>query len=491
MKPTYIEIELRKIKLKLGQTQEFLKIALIEISKGDEKISKCNEEISKRDEEISKLREEIAKLKEQFSKNSKNSSKPPSSDQKGNTDPKQPKENRKKRQGKSRTLFPPERVDKHITCSRENCPHCGSSAIELNGQSPEILQQAELPKIKATVTEYQLLKYGCLACGKNSVASLPVGVPDSTFGPNLMGLLVNLTGVFHLSKRESIQLIKELLDVDISVGSVSNIEERVSVILDPIYKRIHQFILESKFCKHFDETGWRDQGKRHYVWLACCESAAFYMIDRHRSSKAFLKMFRTNPEHVCCVTDRYAVYSMFKMHQYCLAHLIREFHGYAEREGLDKQIGEALEKELKKACHIHKQYRNGESDLKKRNLRLGYRKRRLRRLLEEGMVHGSDKLFKLSETLLDDFDNLWMFTKIPGMEPTNNLAERDLRKLVMWRKKSYGTRGARGKRFVERITTIAQTLKRQSRSVLSFTQETLTQFYNNSTVPFIHEAFGF
>ena len=215
------------------------------------------------------------------------------------------------------------------------------------------------------------------------------------------------------------------------------------------------------------------------------------MIDRHRSSKAFLKMFRTNPEHVCCVTDRYAVYSRFKMHQYCLAHLIREFHGYAEREGLDKQIGEALEKELKKACHIHKQYRNGECDLKKRNLRLGYRKRRLRRLLEDGMVHGSDKLFKLSETLLDDFDNLWMFTKIPGMEPTNNLAERDLRKLVMWRKKSYGTRGARGKRFVERITTIAQTLKRQSRSVLSFTQETLTQFYNNSTVPFIHEAFGF
>ena len=31
------------------------------------------------------------------------------------------------------------------------CPHCGSTGIQLNGQSPEILQQAELPEVKAVV----------------------------------------------------------------------------------------------------------------------------------------------------------------------------------------------------------------------------------------------------------------------------------------------------------------------------------------------------
>jgi hypothetical protein len=103
----------------------------------------------------------------------------------------------------------------------------------LNGQSPEIFQQAELPEIKAIVTEHHLLKYDCARCGKNSVAPLPSGVPDSAFGPKLMGLMVTLTGVFHL---------------------------------------------------------------------------------------------------------------------------IRDFHGYAERDGPDKQIGKALESELKRACHIHKRY---------------------------------------------------------------------------------------------------------------------------------------
>jgi len=111
--------------------------------------------------------------------------------------------------------------------------------------------------------------------------------------------------------------------------------------------------------------------------------------------------------------------------------------------------------------------------------------------LEDGMANGSDDLFKLSETLLDDFDKLWAFTKIRGMEPTNNLAERDLRKLVVWRRKSYGTRSNRGKRFVERITTIAQTLKRQSKSILTFIQEAVIGFYNRTSAPFISEAFGF
>jgi len=479
MKPTYDEIELElhqakaelnQTKAALGQTTELLKKAL---------------------EEIGRLCEEVAKFKEQIARNSKNSSKPPSSDQKGNTEPNPPKKERKKRKGKARTPFPSQKVDCFVQCLQENCPHCGSSAIQLNGQSPEILQQAELPEVKATVTEYQLLKYGCAACGKNSVAPLPAGVPDSAFGPKLMGLLVTLTGVFYLAKREAVQLIKELYGVDMGVGSVSNIEERVSKALDAIYGRIHRFVIESKFCKYFDETGWRDRGKRHYVWLACCEQAAFYMIDRHRSSKAFLKLFTADPDHVSVVTDRYAVYSIFKAHQYCLAHLIREFHSYAEREGADKQIGEALESELKTACHIHKKYREGEITLEQRNRRIGYLKRKLERHLEDGMANGSDDLFKLSETLLDDFDKLWMFTQTPGMEPTNNLAERDLRKLVIWRRKSYGTRSDRGKKFVERITTIAQTLKRQSKSILSFIQEVIVEFYNNGATPFIFEALGF
>ncbi len=434
--------------------------------------------------------EEIAKLKERLDRNSTNSSKPPSTDQKGNTtDADKPPRN--SRAGKARPSFPLDKIDKHVQCTRENCPHCGSSQIGLNGQPSEILQQAELPEIKATVTEYQLQKYRCEDCGKNSTASLPVGIPDSAFGPKLMGLLATLTGVLHVAKREAIQLIKDLYDVDMGVGSVPNIEERVSAALDPVYGRIHKFILEHKFCTHFDETGWRDRGKRHFVWLATCQHAAVYRIDRNRSTAAFRRLIGQETWDAPAVTDRYAVYNSFKNHQFCLAHLIRDFKSYGERDGPDKTIGTALEKELRLSCKIHREYREGKIILAERNRRLGARKRRVEYWLGDGLANGSDALAKICGTLLEDFEKLWTFTRIPGMEPTNNMAERDLRKLVIWRRKSYGTRSERGKKFVERITTVAQTIRKHGGNVLHFVQRAIESFYSRSLPPLISEAMGF
>lgn len=155
------------------------------------------------------------------------------------------------RVGKSRTPFSTDRIDSHVQCSQENCPHCGSIAIELSSAPGEKWQQAELPEVRAVVTEYELLKYCCKGCGKNSTASLPSGVPDSAFKPKLMGLLATLTGVLHVAKREAIQLIKDLYDVDMGVGSVPNIEERVARALDGVYDRIHKFVMGHRYCTHF------------------------------------------------------------------------------------------------------------------------------------------------------------------------------------------------------------------------------------------------
>lgn len=457
MKPTYEELEAKVCRL-----EELLKQAL----------------------------EKIAQLEARLNRNSKNSSKPPSTDQKANTADKD-KSLRHGREGKARPSFPPDKIDKQVQCTQENCPHCGSFKINLNGRASEILQQAELPEIKATITEYHLQRYSCKECGKNSTAPLPPGIPDSSFGPKLMGLLVTLTGVLHVAKREAIQLIKDLYGIDMGLGSVPNMEERVSAALNPVYDRIHKFVLIHEFPTHFDETGWRDKGKRHFVWLATCQHAAFYRIDRNRSAAAFQRLIGKETWDAPAVTDRYAVYKSFKTHQFCLAHLIREFKGYGEREGPDKAIGSALENELRLSCKIHGKYREGRISLIERNRRLGARKRRVEYWLDDGLANGSDALSKICGTLLEDFEKLWTFTKILGMEPTNNMAERDLRKLVIWRRKSYGTRSERGKRFVERVTTVAQTVRKHRGNILHFVQESIKCFYSRNLPPMISEAMGF
>jgi len=260
----------------------------------------------------------------------------------------------------------------------------------------------------------------------------------------------------------------------------------VANALDPIYQRIHHIVIEGQFCKHFDETTWRDSGKRHYVWLASCSVAAFFAIDRFRNMEAFRKLVGKDPTNLPSVTDRYAVYnSLGELHQYCLAHLIRDFRKYAERDGPDGIVGTGLVDELTLVCKIHAEYREGKITLKQRNMRLGHRKRKVTFWFEDGMANATTKLFRLCEKLLDEFDHLWVFTKVEGMEPTNNLAERDLRKLVVWRKKSNGTRSERGKRFVERITSVAQTLKRQGVNILHFVQKAVISFFNNESAPLI------
>ena len=54
------------------------------------------------------------------------------------------------------------------------------------------------------------------------------------------------------------------------------------------------------------------------------------------------------------------------------------------------------------------------------------------------------------------------------MEPTNNAAERALRRAVLWRRRSFGTESEAGSRYVERILTAVTTLRQQGRDVLDY-----------------------
>jgi transposase len=465
MKPTYEELSAENKALK--ERIKFLEIAL------------------------AKALKKISELEEKINKNSKNSSKPPSSDQKANLSS-NTKKKRKSRKGLHRGTYPREKIDKVVVCKATSCPCCGSESISEKKQASQTLQQAELPSIQAIITEYKKLKYHCNSCEKNFSANLPAGIPNSAFGTNLMGLVASLTGVYHLAKREAVELIKNLYDVDIGLGSILNIEAKVKKSLDPIYNNIHNFVLKSNLCKHFDETTWRDSGKHHYVWLASCKEAAFYKIDRRRNTEAFLKLSKNIINFSACVTDRYAVYNILKgKRQYCIAHLIRDFKNFAQRDGPDGKIGFSIENSLRSACKKHRYYQDDRINLVSRNSSLGYYKNKIEKLLEDGIANGGDKLFKLCTTLLDNYEKVWAFAKNPEIEPTNNLAERDLRKLVIWRKKSFGTRSERGKNFVERITSISQTIKRQKKNVLKFIQKAVVNNFSEKENLKIYPALGF
>ncbi|HUT01301.1 MAG TPA: transposase [Phycisphaerae bacterium] len=63
---------------------------------------------------------------------------------------------------------------------------------------------------------------------------------------------------------------------------------------------------------------------------------------------------------------------------------------------------------------------------------------------------------------------LWTFADVPGVEPTNNAAERAIRPAVWWRQASFGTQSERGNRFVESLLTVTATCRLQARNVLDY-----------------------
>jgi len=462
-----------------------------QLEKAEHQLEKAEHQLEKTNQFLKQALDRIAELEEKLKLNSKNSSKPPSTDQKANTEKPPPKKPRKGHPGVCRTPYPPSRIDNHIKCIRETCPHCGLTDLQESILPPDYLQQVDLPEIRAIITQYALIKYQCQKCHKHSLGKLPKEISPSTFGPKLAALLSLLTGVFHLAKREAKQLIQDLYHIDISIGSIPNIEEKVTKALTPIYERIHHFAIKSTDCKHFDETTWRNSGKRNYVWLATTKHAALYKIHPNRSNKAFKELTLGNTTFQA-VTDRYATYNKIgKDHQYCLAHLIRDCHRWSERDGPDGKIGENLEKFLKRSCKAHRNFSEKKISLKERNKIIGYCKYYFEKWLVEGITFGSELLYKWCMHLDKTLFKLWTFFRFSDMDPTNNLAERDLRKIVVWRKKSYGTRSERGKKFVERITSVAETLKKQKMNILKFIQKALVANISGQEAPYICLSRGF
>jgi transposase len=93
---------------------------------------------------------------------------------------------------------------------------------------------------------------------------------------------------------------------------------------------------------------------------------------------------------------------------------------------------------------------------------------RVRALLEEGVVSADAKVQGTWRNLLKREAALWTFVWESDVDPTNNSAERPLRRAVLWRRRSFGTQSEAGSQFVERILTVVTTLRQQRRDVLDY-----------------------
>ncbi len=431
-----------------------------------------------------RLEKRVEELERRLNQNSGNSSKPPSSDGPGVVRPKQEPRGRNPgaqpgHKANFRVPVPKERVDEFVTVVPSHCDQC-KTPLKGKDSRPKKEQKIELPPLQAHITEYQLHALVCPTCGKTTRAKLPEGLSKGLLGPRLLAVISLLSGSYHLSKRQVPSLLEDLCGLKLSLGSVTLSEKAVSQALQEPVEEARGFV-EKQPLGNADETGWKEGGKLAWLWVLSTKLVSVFKVHARRGKEGMKEALGAFAGILG--TDRWQTYNSFAgFRQICWAHLMRDFEGFRQSMGRPGRLGQkmhALAQELFKFWH---KVRDGTLSRKTFSNRIvPPLRRQLKRFLAQGLRYPAMQGACLRILKLEP--SLWTFAEIPGVEPTNNAAERALRPAVLWRKGSFGTHSPQGSRFAERMLTVTTTLRQQKRNVLEFLTQACSAKLGRTSMP--------
>jgi transposase len=387
--------------------------------------------------------------------------------------------------GHKRALIPAERVDQFVPFIPTRCKCCQAPLSKTAGDKdppPVVHQYVELPKMAAQVIEYQGHFRTCATCQTVTHQPIPPEFTKFSKGPRLTATLSYFAGCHGVSKRGVEEIATTLFEVPLSLGTVCNMEREVSEALAPAYQEAKDAMAEAT-VKHVDETGWKEAGRKRWMWVAATASVVVFLIHAHRNLKALKRLVGDGMKGILC-SDRWKVYDWWPVirRQVCWAHLKRNFEKKVEKGGKGARIATAcldVQRRVFELWHLFKEGKCTRAEMDERAIPLSME---LNEYLRIG-ARGRDKKFsRFCKRILKVSPSLWTFVVEEGVEPTNNHAERVLRRAVLWRRKSFGCHSPAGCRFVERTLTTIQSLRLEKRPILEFIVESV-QAHRDGTKP--------
>lgn len=448
---------------------------------------KLVKEVEQLEKENAKLREENAELRRRLGLNSTNSSMPPSSDSPSVKRPSQNPTGRKPgkqegAKGHRRPFLEPTKIVDHLP---KICRYCGAEIPPDAPLSKSYLhrQQVEIPPIKPIVIEHRYHAVCCPNCGKLSREEVKEEHKPCC-GPRLASLVAMLTTVHNLTRRHIDELLKDVLGIQVSLGTVDNcVHEVGEAVGEPVSHLREQLPRQDKL--NIDETGWKKAGERRWLWVFVASTFTFFHIAESRSKKVLEEILGKFFSGTI-TSDRFSSYRSYQAAgwQICLAHLIREAKGLAE--SLDPAVsrfGHWVRHELKLMINLWKK-----GKLKSREMNAC--KARLRRACLLGQDSKDKQARNLAKAILKDWEAVTLFTRLEGISPTNNAAERSLRSSVIARKISFGNQSERGLVTTAHLRTVVVTARMHGISAWDYLTHAVAQYRSGQPVPLLNIPSG-
>ena len=421
-------------------------------------------------ERIKKLEEENQRLKEENHKLRLNlfGFKPPKKEQSESSDD-VPKSEPKKlgppvgHKGISRKK--PERVDKTVVLRLDACPHCNGELSDIE-QTRERYTEDIVP-VTLYVTRYIIKQGYCTKCGKIVYPEVPEVIDNCHFGLHFFLYITYLRYVMNLPDNKIATLLNDIYDARVSEGTIVEYLKRAARIFGDEYERIKEQMKELKTC-HYDDTGQRVNGMNRWLWVFISNEVMLYYTSKSRSKKVVAEILGEEYNGVT-VQDFYPSYDQAPgLKQKCWSHLIRDARDLAEKKKPPpeaKEFHEGLQQIFKDAKEALKQ--PGTED--ERNSTYAAFVDRLKSFATKGWQHYDVK--RLAKRTLKYSGELFTFILMPGVEPTNNRAERALRPCVVQNKIWGCHRTNDGAKSRDILMSVIGTMKQQGKSILSFGKE--------------------
>ena len=353
--------------------------------------------------------------------------------------------------GHGRTSICREDADKVEKITIGNiCPDCGS-ALEQKGTKARTVIDCQPIKMKKVL--YHLQRKRCPKC-KKLISARPPGVFSKCLYSNQ---LLAYVAVQHYIYGNTLGQIEK--QTGIGYSSLIDAMHQLSKRLKDVPNALIAAYRASE-VKHADETGWRTDGNNGYAWLFCTPEISIFRVRKTRSSSVPKEVFGEKPVPGVLVVDRYNGYNKLPVEiQYCYAHLLRTVKDlekdFPENAEI-KSFVEALAPQLANAITLRTL---GITD-KQFNRQATKIKNKIINITNHQAKHPA--IQKIQDIFREKADRLYHWADNRNIPADNNLAERELRPLVIARKISFGSQSDAGAKTREILMTVLHTLKKRA-----------------------------
>lgn len=248
---------------------------------------------------------------------------------------------------------------------------------------------------------------------------------------------------------------------------------RLSGSVEDIAKKLSS----SDGAVHADETYWTLDGDRAYFWVHGDEKFIHFQFDTTRAGVVSRDILG---EHFTgtLVTDCYSGYHahVAGAKQKCLAHIARtarDWQKLTEKDSIDYVFFENVREFVSRGCKFYRLRKAGKLSDEQQAREKKWLEERLDYLSTCDVTH--EKAITLQARLLRHYSEWLVFVDDPRVPPTNNLAERALRPLVVLRKITFGNRSEAGAERLATLMTVGETARRHGRRASEIYYELLTR----------------